>query len=174
MIFKVYAISNESGEKFALKMCHSNKSRPGAVEQLENECCALRKLKRLTKHDKSAPIPMFYYSGELLDLKVIVIEYIDGKTVSSLDELDRDVQNECIQSLSWLHSKSRLHGDVRPANFIVKNDGNVNIIDLGLSSETNDSKAKENEIKYLLSFCSKATQDRSSKPSNLVFENCLL
>lgn len=51
-MFKVFAISNESGETFALKICHKIKSSNKALEQFENERIVLNKLKKLKKHDK--------------------------------------------------------------------------------------------------------------------------
>lgn len=115
----------------------------------------------------AAPIPMIYYSGELLDLKVIVMEYIEGETPTSFEELDCNVQNKCMESLRWLHSTSRIHGDVRPQNFIVTKDGNVTIIDLGLSRVTNDTHPRQQEMNTLRSICLK-TPIRSQDPISII------
>lgn len=69
----------------------------------------------------------------------ILMEYVDG---SDLDEYVRknpstlaDIFNQAIKGFCHLESRNILHGDIRPVNLMVTNDGTVKIIDLGFGKK---------------------------------------
>lgn len=70
----------------------------------------------------------------------IVMEYVEGQMLdewlsSSPRRRDRkQVLDELLEAVSYLHSRQIIHGDIKPSNLLISNNGNhVKLIDLGLS-----------------------------------------
>ena len=70
-----------------------------------------------------------------------VMEYINGKTLDDyIDENIKLSEDEAVritkqigQALSYLHSRGVLHLDLKPSNIMIKDSGDIVIIDFGLS-----------------------------------------
>ena len=45
------------------------------------------------------------------------------------------VLRDCLASLAALHREGIVHGDVKPANFLLKRTGNTKVIDIGSAIE---------------------------------------
>lgn len=100
----------------------------GAAAAYENEKLAYAALQALQgstiprlvrsglQQDTSAPLIMTSFEGDALPEK--------GRVAQRLHKLLR-------QALKALHAAGAAHGDVRRANFVVRSDGAVRLVDLG-------------------------------------------
>lgn len=70
----------------------------------------------------------------------LVMEYIDGRTLDRFvaehptTDQRRQVLDELLQAVGYLHRKQIVHADLKPQNILITNNGNhVKLIDLGLA-----------------------------------------
>ena len=85
------------------------------------------------------------------DRFLIVMDYIQGNSLSkALDEFGAQPQDEVIRwakqlcdVLGYLHSQnpSIIYRDMKPANIMLKPDGNVALIDFGTAREFKEKKS---------------------------------
>ncbi len=120
-----------------------------ALTRLEAECRILREV-------KPAQFPALLFSNLFVEnpvtddaltesLYVSIEEFVDSKTLSELLDAHvgspRDVARiamgiaEALDPL-WSHSRRFVHRDIKPANVLLKHDGTVVVIDLGIVRET--------------------------------------
>lgn len=80
------------------------------------------------------------YGVELIgDDPFIVMEYVDGRSLEELLEeaclpipVAVSVALQVAEGLAALHAQGLVHGDLKPSNIMITNDGAVKILDLGL------------------------------------------
>lgn len=73
----------------------------------------------------------------------IVMEYLDGETVEQLIQRSRPsglpyhkakiIFNQILDALIYAHSLDIVHADLKPANIMIESNGNVKILDFGVS-----------------------------------------
>ncbi len=79
------------------------------------------------------------FNGE--NLKYIVMEYADGKTLKTLlnekEKLSFDetisISIQILQALDHAHSNNVVHRDIKPQNIIIDKNGNLKITDFGIA-----------------------------------------
>ena len=82
-----------------------------------------------------------YDAREVDDVAVLVTEFIDGLNVSELVKRKGrlEIQEACAigakicSALSYIGQKSLVHRDIKPSNIMVSTDGQVKLLDLGLT-----------------------------------------
>ncbi len=92
-------------------------------------------------HDRCGRV----YDMQLIDEPMyLVSEYVEGEPLSvpgsrSVDEL-RTIALNVLEGLEYIHGKHLVHGDVTPANIIVRMDGrgDAKLIDFGLATRTGE------------------------------------
>jgi serine/threonine-protein kinase len=75
------------------------------------------------------------------DVHYIVMEYVDGVDLQQLVKRDgpcdfstaADMIAQAARGLEHAHSKGVIHRDVKPANLLIDNNGNVRLLDMGLA-----------------------------------------
>lgn len=79
----------------------------------------------------------------------IVMEYVDGRTLTDFMaekpqlSMRRQVLDELLQAVEYLHHKQIVHADIKPQNILITHNGNhVKLIDLGMSD--NDAWREKN------------------------------
>lgn len=80
-------------------------------------------------------------AGEQQGTHFLVMEYVEGKDLSSLIKQHGPVtiaqaisyMQQAAKGLAFAHSKNIVHRDIKPANLLVDGDGTVKILDLGLA-----------------------------------------
>lgn len=70
----------------------------------------------------------------------MMMEYVDGRTLDQFIEEHpsarqrREVLDELLQAIDYLHRKQIVHADLKPQNILITNNGNhIKLIDLGLA-----------------------------------------
>lgn len=138
----------KTGEKIALKVLERQISRAEAVNKFIEEGKILRKLNH-------SNVVRFIESGEHEGILYIAMEYLEGK---NLDELSRDsddfpfelginlkIAEEVLKALSYIHSQSVIHRDVKPSNIMVLGgertlkgeigEGTIKLMDFGIAKQ---------------------------------------
>lgn len=84
----------------------------------------------------------------------VIEEYIEGidlqrylKEKGKLSvEAVRDIMCQVCDGLYVLHSRNIIHRDIAPSNIIISNDGNVKLIDMGISRITKEERSRDTTI----------------------------
>ncbi len=123
-----YGIAVRTGNKVTIPPTRDNEDN---IENFKNEAKSIAKL-------KNPWIVDVYDVIEENGTVYIVMEYIEGTPLSSL--LGKVKENEAVKyikqiakAVGIIHSAGMLHQDIKPENIIVKNGGDIKIIDFGSS-----------------------------------------
>jgi serine/threonine-protein kinase len=133
--------ATKDGSTFAIKFIDKLNiaERYDSPKRLDREIEALKRVK--------TPYAVQYiddgdYSESHIDYKFIVMEYVDGKTLDKVIEdeplpwsTDRAVSfvGELLTGLNMVHQQNLIHRDLKFDNIAICNDGQLKIIDYGLS-----------------------------------------
>jgi tRNA A-37 threonylcarbamoyl transferase component Bud32/uncharacterized protein YukE len=132
--------------KVAVKALHnSHQISPKVQERFRREALILSQL----DHPNICRI---YYLIETAQSDYLVLELIKGKTLKNtpLQPLSRarkfDIALALLEALKTAHSKNIIHRDLKPENIMINEDGEVKVLDFGISrlgeSPTNPESAR--------------------------------
>lgn len=128
----VYYGENSIGHKVAIKILRKEYSASHELrERFINEAKIMMKLDH--QH-----IRKMYNVDEIDGQLVIIMEYLEGETLSEIIHLNKDIDlkhafDKCKQALIYSHSKGIIHRDIKPSNIFITSDGNVKIMDFGIA-----------------------------------------
>lgn len=92
-----------------------------------------------------------YDVGQSADSPYLALEFIEGRSLAdllrepgglSIDSAGMIVQ-EAGAALSYIHSKGFIHGDIKPSNILIGDDGCVKLADLGLTRPAGESSLSD-------------------------------
>lgn len=138
------------GEEVAIKFIPNIiKSDDAAISELKSET---RKGLRLTHRNIVRMIELVEDAGD--DPPAIVMEYIDGPTLSSLRlkqpgqvfEVDQKLKgwvDQLLAALEYAHDTARIvHRDLKPANLMINSAGQLKVTDFGIACSLRDSVSR--------------------------------
>ena len=133
-------IHKDTGENVAIKIIDLESCK---VEDVQLEITILSQCK--------CKYIIEYYGSYLIETNVwIVMEFITGGSVldllriNVLDELTvAYIIKRVLKGLCYLHNDGKIHRDIKPENIILSKDGNVKLIDFGLSGQLTDQNTKK-------------------------------
>ena len=107
---------------------------PSAVMRFEREMEAIGRLNH-------AHIVAAHDAGEVEGTHYLVMEYVDGITVSQLSRKLKqlsltdacEIARQTAEALEFAHQQSLIHRDIKPSNLMISKAGIVKVLDLGLA-----------------------------------------
>lgn len=129
----------QSKQIYAIKVLNLD-SDEDEVEDVQREIQFLSSLKQIPNVTK-------YYGSYLRDTSLwIIMEYCAGGSLRSLlrpGRLDEKyigiVMRELLVALKFIHKDNIIHRDIKAANVLITNEGNVKLCDFGVAAQLNQS-----------------------------------
>lgn len=135
----VFAVSDEHGHRYALKLLRLWEVHPEIRESL---------LKRFNMEYETGRIDSNYLvhsfaAGYVFGNPYILMELCTGGDLITLleqgNELDLSkVANHVLQGLGALHKNGKVHRDLKPENVLLKDNGNFALTDFGIAGDANN------------------------------------
>jgi serine/threonine protein kinase len=143
------ATDSRLGRKVALKRACDGAS-VSLQQRLVAEARALAKL----SHPNVVQV---YEVFEVDHLVYVALEFIDGCTLAHWQAQPRRSRRSTLEhylqagrGLAAAHARALVHGDFKPANVLIGNDGRVRVVDFGLAKAGHESPDRANAARSRL------------------------
>ncbi|MGB8265677.1 MAG: protein kinase [Candidatus Velthaea sp.] len=152
--YRIEALIGRGGMADVYRGTDTMLERPIAVKILTDRSDDLRK--RLLREAQSMAklnhrnIVSVYDAGQSEGYSYIVMELVQGRTLAQIpsEELTMHLAIryfiDLLEALAYAHDQSLVHRDVKPANIMVLPDGNIKVMDFGLSRRTSEMSSVTN------------------------------
>lgn len=140
VVYKGYHVKTK--QVYAIKVLNLD-SDEDEVEDVQREIQFLASMKQV-------PNITHYYGSYLKDTSLwIIIEYCAGGSLRTLlrpGKIDEKyigvIMRELLMALKYIHKDNVIHRDIKAANVLITNDGQVKLCDFGVAAQLNQTRSR--------------------------------
>lgn len=150
---EVYKVEDKDGQIYALKMPH-----PEKLQELEFKRFWRREQRFMGQLNHPRIVRAHSFGFYKREIPYMVMDYIDGCSLYDILKTVRQpfswqealaIITDVTEGLRYVHSKGIAHCDIKPANVLINNKGEVFISDFGIAVEIGDLSTDMGTLSYI-------------------------